>query len=143
MGLENLKPKNPRHPKVSRSFPTVLTLPGLPALPFQVWLGNCNLGLNSALSSPVPHGKWLCPQHTDYTSVWFLGETWPVCVKAQANSVLLSDCLAKLHPQWASVPGMESVGTLQPLGSPSVNLIAPHCNYTGTLFISYLGKQSM
>lgn len=56
---------------------------------------------------------------------------------------LLSDCSAELHPQWASVLGMESVGTLEPLDSLSINLITPHFNYTAILFISYVGKQSM
>lgn len=77
VGLENLKPKNPRHTKVIRSFLMVLMLPGLSSPPAQVslWLGNCNLALKSMLSSPVPHGKWFCPQRTEQTSVWFPGKT--------------------------------------------------------------------
>lgn len=77
VGLENLKSKNPRHTKVIRSFLMVLMLPGLSSPPAQVslWLGNCNLALKSVLSSPVPHGKWFCPQRTEQTSVWFPGKT--------------------------------------------------------------------
>lgn len=57
MGLENLKPKNPRHTKVIQSFPMVLVLPPLSPPPDQVslWLGNCSLALRSVLPSLVPH----------------------------------------------------------------------------------------
>lgn len=77
MGLENLKPKNPRHTKVIWSFLMVLMLPRLSSPPAQVslWLANCNPDLKSVLSSPLAHGKWFCPQHIEQTSVWFPRKT--------------------------------------------------------------------
>lgn len=121
----------------------VLTPPGLPSPPFQVsWrLGNYNLGLKPTLSSPVPHGKWLCPQRTEYTSVWLPTETWAVWGTASPGPAGL--CSAWLRPQRASVLGTESVGTRQPPDSAGTNPITPQFSYKAMLFISYLGKQSV
>lgn len=139
--MENLKPKNPRHTKVSWSFPRVLTSPGLSSPPTQVslWLANCKLRLKSALSNPVPHGKWLCPQPTEQTSVWLLGQmskgSWTAnlrptvfCSVAAWRSCILSGHRCQAWKVWAPC-------------NPPLNLITPHGNYLTALFISWVGKQ--
>lgn len=145
MGLENLKPKNPRHTKVMWSFPMVLVLPGLSFPPDQVslWLGNCILSLRSVLSSPVPHGKWFCPQHTEQASAVSQGRlgSWAKVPghKPQAKGVLLSRAASSVGI-WA---GDEKSEHPAAPWFTSMNPIRPPCNYTAKLFISSMGKQSL
>lgn len=136
LGLENLKPKNPRHTKVIWSFLMVLMLPGLSSPPAQVslWLGNCNLALKSTLSCPVPHGKWFCPQCTEQTSVWFPREGWDPEQRLLDMSLRPAGfCSAELHPLWA--PCKPSFSSRNP---------TPPFIYTVILlFVSSTGKQSL
>lgn len=136
--LENLKPKNPRHTKVIRSFLMVLMLPRLSSSPAQVslWLGNCNLALQSVLSSPVPHGKWFCPQGTEQTRVVSQGRlgSWAKAPghQPQANGALLSRA-ASPGGIWA---GNGKCGHPAAPGFTSTDPITPPSNYTATLSIS-------